>query len=484
MEKYLQQLLKEVNTVIIPGLGALTVTNHSTGEIMFMPYLKYDDGKLSTYIAERNGSSIEEAKDFISNRVEGIFNQLENEGVSKLSGVGVFSKSSSGDIEFKAIFISELANEEEVFEVEESASKEEIIVAENSIIEEPILDVLTENEVVTEPLPLIEEEVLGEITDDKDEIEEVIIKKKSLFSFFKSNSDTSFSPDSEEEIIEFGEPEEEFTSPTEEEALDFEEETSVIDSSINSNLVNDEEIISSEDLSLESEIPDLSDEVISENEDFSSEFEELQDDLELVNQSNKKKRGFKFWFIISLVLVVLGGGAFVGLNFEKFKHLIPFISKKDPIEETKIIKKLESDDTKPSTENITKSEEMIHSPEVIEEELPPVTNEEPVVSESKEKPKLADKKNTKKTTEKISTAVQANDGSNKSFIILGTFSEQVNAINLLDKLVTQGVKSASILERDGKFSVCYGSFPTKAEASSKLSEAKSAFKSAWIFNKP
>ena len=57
-------------------------------------------------------------------------------------------------------------------------------------------------------------------------------------------------------------------------------------------------------------------------------------------------------------------------------------------------------------------------------------------------------------------------------------------INLLDKLVAQGIKSASILEREGKFSVCYGSFPTKAEANSKLSDAKSEFKSAWIFNKP
>jgi hypothetical protein len=483
MEKYLQQLLKEVNTVIIPGLGALTVTNHSTGEIMFMPYLKYDDGKLSSYIAERNGSSIEEAKDFISNRVEGIFNELENEGVSNLSSVGIFTKSSNGDIDFKSNYISELANEEEVFEVEESAPKEEIIVAENSIIEEPILDVLTENEVIIEPLPIIEEEVLDKTNDDKGEIEEVIIKKKSLFSFFKSNSDKSFSSDSEEEIIEFGEPEEEFSSPTEEESIDFEEESG-FDSAINLNVEKEEVSNSQEDISMDEEIANLSDEELINNEDFSSESEELKDDFELVNQSNKKKRGVKFWVFSLLLLLVLGGGAFVGLNFEKFKHLIPFISKKDPIEETKIIKKLESDDTKPSTENITKSEEMIHSPEVIEEKTPVVTEEEPVVPESNEKPKLADKKNTKKTNEKISTEVQANDGSNKSFIILGTFSEQVNAINLLDKIVAQGIKSASILEREGKFSVCYGSFPTKAEANSKLSDAKSAFKSAWIFNKP
>ena len=42
MDKYLLLLLKEVNTIIIPDLGALTITNHSTGEIMFMPFLKYD----------------------------------------------------------------------------------------------------------------------------------------------------------------------------------------------------------------------------------------------------------------------------------------------------------------------------------------------------------------------------------------------------------------------------------------------------------
>ena len=483
MEKYLQQLLKEVNTVIIPGLGALTVTNHSTGEIMFMPYLKYDDGKLSSYIAERNGSSIEEAKDFISNRVEGIFNELENEGVSKLSGVGVFTKSSNGDIDFKSIYISELADEDEVLEVEELASKDEIILTENTIIEAPILDVLTENEVYIEPTPIIEEEVLDNTSDDNEEIEEAIIKKKSLISFLKSNSDTSFSTDSEEEIIEFGEPEDEISLPTEEESIDFEEERG-FDSAINLNVEKKEVSNSQEDISMDEEIANLSDEELINNEDFSSESEELKDDFELVNQSNKKKRGVKFWVFSLLLLLVLGGGAFVGLNFEKFKHLIPFISKKEPIEETKIIKKLESDDTKPSTENITKSEEMIHSPEVIEEKTPVVTEEEPVVPESNEKPKLADKKNTKKTNEKISTEVQANDGSNKSFIILGTFSEQVNAINLLDKIVAQGIKSASILEREGKFSVCYGSFPTKAEANSKLSDAKSAFKSAWIFNKP
>ena len=53
MDKYLLEILKEVNTIIIPGLGALTITNKDTGEIMFMDYLKHDDGQLAEYIAQK-----------------------------------------------------------------------------------------------------------------------------------------------------------------------------------------------------------------------------------------------------------------------------------------------------------------------------------------------------------------------------------------------------------------------------------------------
>ena len=77
MEKYLQQILKEVNTIIIPGLGALTITNDKTGEVMYMSYLKYDDGKLSAYISEKGNIDNDEAKSQISSYVENILNRLE-----------------------------------------------------------------------------------------------------------------------------------------------------------------------------------------------------------------------------------------------------------------------------------------------------------------------------------------------------------------------------------------------------------------------
>ena len=55
MDKYLLSILQEVNTIIIPGLGALTLVNADKGEYMFMSFLKHDDGQLAAYIAEKEG---------------------------------------------------------------------------------------------------------------------------------------------------------------------------------------------------------------------------------------------------------------------------------------------------------------------------------------------------------------------------------------------------------------------------------------------
>jgi hypothetical protein len=65
MDKYLLEILQDKNTIIIPGLGALTITNKKTGAIKFMPYLTHDDGALSLYISESEGMEENESKNLI-----------------------------------------------------------------------------------------------------------------------------------------------------------------------------------------------------------------------------------------------------------------------------------------------------------------------------------------------------------------------------------------------------------------------------------
>ncbi|MEY3425918.1 MAG: hypothetical protein RL679_1276, partial [Bacteroidota bacterium] len=38
MNAYIVKFLREVNTLIIPNFGALTITDAATGEILFLPY--------------------------------------------------------------------------------------------------------------------------------------------------------------------------------------------------------------------------------------------------------------------------------------------------------------------------------------------------------------------------------------------------------------------------------------------------------------
>ena len=99
MDKYLLEILKLVNTIIIPGLGALTITNKETEEIMFMSYLKHDDGKLAEYIAEKEGWELNDAKNLISKYVRELITQLDKGEDYVMYQFGTFSKTQD-DIEF------------------------------------------------------------------------------------------------------------------------------------------------------------------------------------------------------------------------------------------------------------------------------------------------------------------------------------------------------------------------------------------------
>ncbi|MDR0803081.1 SPOR domain-containing protein [Fluviicola sp.] len=101
MNNYLLQLLKEVKTLIIPGLGALTVTNENTGEIMFMPYLKFDDGTLAKHIASKENMEINDASNMISKFVREVTAELDKGNSYDMYLFGKFLKI-DGEIAFEA----------------------------------------------------------------------------------------------------------------------------------------------------------------------------------------------------------------------------------------------------------------------------------------------------------------------------------------------------------------------------------------------
>lgn len=113
MNNYLLLLLKELKTIIIPGLGALTITNEASNELLFMSFLKHDDGTLSKYIADKEGMSENDAKNLIAKFVREVLAELDKGEPYDMYQFGSFTKENN-EVVFKQWKIqSENQNEEQ-----------------------------------------------------------------------------------------------------------------------------------------------------------------------------------------------------------------------------------------------------------------------------------------------------------------------------------------------------------------------------------
>lgn len=124
MNNYLLLLLKELKTIIIPGLGALTITNEASNELLFMSFLKHDDGTLSKYIADKEGMSENDAKNLVSKFVREVLAELDKGEPYDMYQFGSFTKENNEVVFKQWKFQSENQNEEQ--NQNEDENKEQI----------------------------------------------------------------------------------------------------------------------------------------------------------------------------------------------------------------------------------------------------------------------------------------------------------------------------------------------------------------------
>lgn len=157
MDKYLVEILKETNTIIIPGIGALTMTDRSSGEVMFMSFLKHDDGALAKHIAQKEGWDENEAKNLIAKYVREIEAKINTGESYDMFKFGSFRKDNSGDVVFNQ-YIQGTAVAPEI-EIKEEAIKEEVIEEVQVVQQEQVSEIET---VAVEPEPEKDETILEE----------------------------------------------------------------------------------------------------------------------------------------------------------------------------------------------------------------------------------------------------------------------------------------------------------------------------------
>lgn len=482
MDKYLLQILHEINTIIIPDLGALTITNAATGEIMFMSYLKYDDGKLWKHIAEKEGIEENDAKNLIAKYVREIKLKLDQGETYDMYQFGRFFKNNDGDVDFlnwseiKSGNINETSENQPVEEVEElPENKEEIIptVTEDlipetesledmkveSIDELQNLDLLVQDEETKVELDL-QAQVTPVLTNDLDSMlkaaesetiqqkEEEIIEDKTDIKVEEIVSNTNEHIDESENVAQS------IIEENKEEQIEEVLKEKLEKSKTENIYLTPEEVTTIENLKILVPVENKSENKLEEQ------------------AVQKKKKGAGYWLLMIVGMLVIFGGTFAFVFYEEFAG-------EKSNEKTE---KTQSQDPEEYLDEIISEENSEVSEETTLEERSDVpTPEFNDASKKTEKETPSEPVNTQTNSNSTSkTTTQTNPVVNGNFhVIVGSFGVEENARKLAKKLSSEGKNASVIGPKNGMYLVSAGSFATQAEAASEMT----SIGNAWILKK-
>ncbi|MBL4862055.1 MAG: SPOR domain-containing protein [Crocinitomicaceae bacterium] len=443
MDKYLLQILKETNTIIIPGLGALTITNKTTGEIMFMPYLKHDDGKLSAHISEQEGMDENEAKNLISKYVREIQTKLDQGHSYDMYQFGSFIKNDAGDIDFKK-WSGEKATSEE---------KETPVKAEK----EPKPAPEVKKEEIADDQPLIIEDKPTKVAEPKAvEGAETPVKKTTKSS--------------EAPAKEKKEKEKKTKAPKDKSVSDSNKRVSSKVSAVQ----HASSDISKKKSKTEKKTPIVPISEVPKKEKTILEKEELSANSKKLNKlkeakketKKKKKRGLAFYMLMSLIVIIGAGSVYVAMNYEDVKQNIPFLADKKEVKADKsdfdeMKETIHGDEDEQHVTDEGNNED-VKDQEMINEQVTDEVQDEPIQEDTQSDP-----------------IIDVPDDL-PFHIIIGAFSSEANAKRLAEKMRAEGYPAIAGPGRDLTL-VSIKSFATRAEANAGLAELKGVAPEGWVY---
>ncbi len=168
MEKYILELIKDNNRVIIPNFGAFIIAKEDGINILFNNFLSFNDGLLVNYVAKEKGVDTIQATDEVFNFVDNLKNELDQNGEYTIENLGTFKKDKNGVLRFQQADNIEASDTTESTETKETEEKEIIILdteeepeeikEENTPQKEEEIDTsIKEEETIKQPVLTIEE---------------------------------------------------------------------------------------------------------------------------------------------------------------------------------------------------------------------------------------------------------------------------------------------------------------------------------------
>jgi hypothetical protein len=463
MDKYLLEILKQVNTIIIPGLGALTITNNKTGEAMFLPYLKHDDGNLAKFIAEKEGIDLNDAKNIIARYVREIESKLNVGDTYDMFRFGSFSKNADGDVEFHSWHEDKQTKENEKLDEHSSKSSEEV-----SLVQDPSENLTKQVEITKEDIPEPKDSpIVREVTSPEPSLQPV--------------DETTVTP---QDKVEGSDPVKTFDEAVESTSaieVNVTEETTVVHSPPVDNTpeptLNDPKHESKVKQTQEKTTNTSS--VISKPEEFTAKDEspnkkvieaataevkqEKKPSTSATAESVTKKRGALFYAMVAGFVLVIGGSLTVALFYNSLEPYLPFVGKSEA--DTTIVE--------------TKKQE----PVLEESDEENTTNESssmpPENSNTMDEQSATTNQNTSNSAKPTSNRPPiSNNGEGKYYLIVGSFKVKGNA-----ERFSSNIKEASVIACNNAYYVVIGSYDSAAEAKAHLKDVSGNF-NPWVFQIP
>ncbi len=431
MKKYLIEILKDSNTIIIPGLGALTVTNKDKGEFMFMPFLKHDDGTLKRFISKTESCEESVAKDKIDQFVAEVRSVLDRGGSYPLEGLGLFEKDSSGDVVFGALPMDQKVQDETASN--ESIEMESEAIASNDLLEE---ELLPQDEFIVEETVQVEAVLEEENhSSPKESTEDLNVSAPEENPVFNSiDQDIVSKEDPVTIVTTVAEPEEELIISVEEDAK-----------TVSPSAVEYTEQQQWED---DLDLPPIN-----------AKVERPKKPIIEKAQKDKKKRSPLFFILIFLTVLFVAGAIGVGVFYNEIKTAL-FAE--------------EANDTTVLAEE--KQFEFTEVPEDNQQEEPIESSESELEDESIKEVVPEPQK-----SEQVSSQKPAVSGS--YFLVVGSFQNEANANRFSDRMKSEGNESTIISQNNGFYLVTIGSYSTEPEAKSALSEKIQRYPKVWLFKR-